>query len=222
MHLGDVRPADRWWGVSYTQSRYSFILHVSVDTMTHSQQTHAPNWLQFIKANWSWFCCGKVFLCCFYSLSTSTYFPFQNSLMCGGFKKKQKKNNHLYVCEVSSCQPGWTVRQAVGQRLWWQQCVWIPGSLGAALVWMVGIRDIHTKGQSERIREQSCLKRLLCLIQTSRVLLCTPLPLSLTGISERSDDVSEQTDSQPRLVWGAQTVASNWEQTFKKCRSVSV
>lgn len=65
------------------------------------------------------------------------------------------------------------------------ECVCVAGSLGALPVWIVGIEDIHTKGQSVRVREQSCLKRPLSLIKTSRLLLSTSLPRSLTGISER-------------------------------------
>lgn len=32
------------------------------------------------------------------------------------------KNNNLYVCEVSLCQPGWTVRQAAAVRV----SQWVP------------------------------------------------------------------------------------------------
>lgn len=94
--------------------------------------------------------------------------------------------NHWYVCEVSSCQPDWTVRQ----QWWWQMCVcvWVcvSESLSAAPEWMVRIRDSHAKGQSGRKRQQSCLKRALFLITTSNVPLCTSFPPRPPGISESS------------------------------------
>lgn len=106
------------------------------------------------------------------------------------------------------------------QQQWWQDCVWDTGSLSAASVWMVGIRDIHTKGQSGRIREQSCLKRPLFLIKTSRVLLSTFLPLSPTGISEcLMMCPSRQTPpaSLRRVESGnrCKCVRENWRQTFE-------
>lgn len=87
----------------------------------------------------------------------------------------------MYVCNVSMCQPGWTVRQAAAVMA--RVCArhWIPQHRSGV---NDGERDIHTKGQAGRIREQSCLKRPLFLIKTSRVLLSTSLPLSPTGISE--------------------------------------
>lgn len=78
------------------------------------------------------------------------------------------------------------VGQLDRQQRWWQACVRVTGSLSAALVWIVPIRDIHSKGQSGRISDQSCLRRPLFLIITSEVLLSTSLPLSPTGISESS------------------------------------
>lgn len=114
------------------------------------------------------------------------------------------------------------VGQLDRQRQGWQECEWVTGSLGAALLWMVGIRDIHTKGQSGRIREQSCLRRPLFLIQTSGVLLSTSLPLSPTGISEcMMMCPSRQTASASLKSVESrnccQYVRAGWMQTFEIC-----
>lgn len=43
-------------------------------------------------------------------------------------------------------KPGWTVRRTVTVMA--GECVCVTGSLSEVLLWMVGMRDIHTKGQS--------------------------------------------------------------------------
>lgn len=108
------------------------------------------------------------------------------------------------------------VEQLDRQRLWWQQGVWVIDSLSAVLPWMVWIRDIHTKGQSGRVRKQSCLKRPLFLIKTSRVPLSTSLPLSPAGISERSMTCPGRQTLSDRLrsVDSINCVRENWKQTL--------
>lgn len=61
-------------------------------------------------------------------------------------------------------------------------CQWVP----QRCCWMVGIRDIHTEGQSKRRRQRSCLKRPLFVITTSKGPLCTSFPLRPSGIFESS------------------------------------
>lgn len=114
----------------------------------------------------------------FYSFSICTHFPYEIVYCFVALKKKI-----IYMYE--RCHYVNQAEQLDRQRLWWQQGVWVTGSLSAVLQWMVWTGDIHTKGQSGRVQKQSCLKRPLFLIKTSRVPLSTSLPLSPAGISER-------------------------------------
>ncbi len=134
MQLGDVCwPVDLWLGVGYTCTHtpslgtVSLCLGICVGMLTgegeHLKQTQVFSVLfrvGFITTHtctlflpWK----GSPHICSFCSLSIYTYQMFY----C-----LEVLNNHLYVCEVSSCQPGWTVRQTAAGMA--RVCVshWVP------------------------------------------------------------------------------------------------
>lgn len=120
--------------------------------------------------------------------------------------------NNLNVAYVRCHHGCHQARQLDRQQRWWQGCVCATGSLGAALVWMVGIRDIHTKRPVWENKGAKLSEETIVSYQNIKSAFVLLSPCEPHWHLWMLDDVSEQTHH-PTLP-KEQTVANPERKTF--------